>query len=114
MGPHFVSCLAGNEEVAGIMIRDQLKPYGILYGRTVGAGPTTDHRFCMIIADLPVSSVTCISIENAYANPVSVLLPSWYSDTESDVFTGLGELISYTLMPGGGVVAVPADAASAR
>jgi hypothetical protein len=103
--------LPGNEEVAGIMIRDQLKPYGILYGRTVGAGPTTDHRFCMIIADLPVSSVTCIPIENAYANPVSVLLPSWYSDTESDVFTGLGELISYTLMPGGGVVAVPAESA---
>ena len=105
--------LPGNEEVAGIMIRDQLRPYGILYGRTVGAGPTTDHRFCMIIADLPVSSVTCIPIENAYANPVSVLLPSWYSDTESDVFTGLGELISYTLMPGGGVVAVPTDSAGA-
>ncbi|HXR44125.1 MAG TPA: hypothetical protein VN759_04915 [Pseudolysinimonas sp.] len=103
--------LPGNEDVAGIMIRDQLRPYGILYGRTVGAGPTTDHRFCMIIADLPVSSVTCIPIENAYANPVSVLLPSWYSDTESDVFTGLGELISYTIMPGGGVVAVPADSA---
>jgi len=103
--------LPGNQDVAGIMIRDQLRPYGILYGRTVGAGPTTDHRFCMIIADLPVSSVTCIPIENAYANPVSVLLPSWYSDTESDVFTGLGELISYTIMPGGGVVAVPADSA---
>jgi len=42
-----------------------------------------------------------------------VLLPSWYSDTESDVFTGLGELISYTLMPGGGVVAVPTDSAGA-
>ncbi len=106
--------LPGNQDVAAIMIRDQLKPYGILYGRTVGAGPTTDHRFCMIIADLPVSSVTCIPIENAYANPVSVELPSWYSDTESDVFTGLGELISYTIMPGGGVVAVPADSASTR
>jgi hypothetical protein len=106
--------LPGTQDVAGIMIRDQLKPYGILYGRTVGAGPTTDHRFCMIIADLPVSSVTCISIENAYANPVSVELPSWYSDTESDVFTGLGELISYTIMPGGGVVAVPAGSASTR
>jgi hypothetical protein len=104
--------LPGNEEVAGIMIRDQLKPYGVLYGRTVGAGPTTDHQFCMIISDLPVSSVTCIPIENAYANPVSVVLPSWYSDTESDLFTGLGEPISYTLMPGGGVVAVPADSAS--
>jgi hypothetical protein len=103
--------MPGNQDVAAIMIRDQLRPYGILYGRTVGAGPTTDHRFCMIIADLPVSSVTCIPIENAYANPVSVLLPSWYSDTESDVFTGLGELISYTIMPGGGVVAVPADSA---
>ena len=37
--------LPGNQDVAGIMIRDQLRPYGILYGRTVGAGPTTDHRF---------------------------------------------------------------------
>lgn len=104
--------LPGSQDVAEIMMRDQLRPYGILYGRTVGSGPTTDHRFCMIISDLPAASVTCIPIENAYANPVSVVLPSWYSDTESDVFTGLGELISYTLMPGGGVVAVPADSAS--
>lgn len=104
-----VLALPGAEGIAERMIRDQLKPYGVIYGRTVGAGPTTDNRFCMIVSDLPASSVTCISIENAYANPVSVVLPSWYSDSESDLFTGLGELISYTLMPGGGVVAVPAD-----
>jgi hypothetical protein len=108
-----VLALPGSEEVADRMIRDQLRPYGILYGRTVGVGPTVDHRFCMIIADLPRSSVTCIPVENAYANPVSVLLPSWYSDAESDVFTGLGELVAYTLLPGGSVLAEPADSADA-
>jgi hypothetical protein len=107
-----VLTLPGGGDVAERMIRDQLRPYGILYGRTVGAGPTVDNRFCMIVADLPAASVTCISIENAYANPVSVVLPSWYSDAESDMFTGLGEPISYTLMPGGSVVAVPADSAA--
>ena len=106
-----VLTLAGTQDIADRMIRDQLRPYGILYGRTVGVGPTTDNRFCMIIEDLPESAVTCISIENAYANPVSVTLPSWYTDADSDVFTGLGELISYTLMPGGLVVAVRSDAA---
>lgn len=106
-----VLSLPGSAEVADRMIRDQLRPHGILYGRTVGVGPTVDHRFCMIIADLPQSSITCIPIENAYANPVSVVLPSWYSDAESDVFTGLGELVAYTLMPGGIVIAEPADSA---
>jgi hypothetical protein len=106
-----VLSLPGSEEVADRMIRDQLRPHGILYGRTVGVGPTLDHRFCMIIADLPQSSITCIPIENAYANPVSVVLPSWYSDADSDVFTGLGELVAYTLMPGGIVIAEPADSA---
>lgn len=100
-----VLALPGATDVAARMIRDQLKPYGTLYGRTVGAGPTADNRFCMIIADLPAASVTCISVENAYANPVSVLLPSWYPDADSDLFTGLGELVTYTLMPGGSVVA---------
>lgn len=105
--------LPGSEDVADRMIRASLRPYGILYGRTVAVGPTTDHRFCMIIADLPEASVTCIPVENAYANPVTVALPAWYSDADSDLFTGLGELVAYTLMPGGSVVAEPADAATA-
>ena len=108
-----VLALPGGGDVAERLIRDQLRPYGILYGRTVGAGPTLDNRFCMIIADLPAASVTCIPVENAYANPVTVVLPAWYSDADSDVFTGLGEPISYTLMPGGSVVAIPADSAGA-
>jgi len=108
-----VLALPGAEGMADRMIRDQLRPYGILYGRTVGAGPTVDGQFCMVIADLPSASITCISIENAYANPVSIALRAWYSDAESDAFTGLGELISYTLMPGGSVVAVPADSPGA-
>jgi hypothetical protein len=104
--------LPGGEQIADRMIRDSLRPYGILYGRTVAAGPTVDHRFCMIIADLPEASVTCIPVENAYANPVSVHLPAWYSDADSDLFTGLGELVAYTLMPGGSVVAEPASASA--
>lgn len=103
-----VLTLPGSQGVADRMIRDQLRPYGILYGRTVGVGPTVDHRFCMIIADLPEASITCIPVENAYANPVSVELPAWYSDADGDLFTGLGELVAYTLMPGGSVIAEPA------
>lgn len=97
----------GMKDIAARLIRDQLRPYGLLYGRTVGAGPTVDHNFCMIIADLPEPSISCISVENAYANPVTVVLPSWYTDADSDLFTGLGEPVSYTLMPGGSVVAEP-------
>jgi hypothetical protein len=108
-----VLTLPGAEEVAVRMIRDQLRPHGLLYGRTVGVGPTLDHRFCMIIADLPAASITCIPVENAYANPVTVLLPAWYADADSDLFTGLGEPVAYTLMPGGVVIAEPADTADA-
>ena len=106
-----VLSLAGTERISDRMIRNQLRPHGLLYGRTVGVGPTLDHRFCMIIADLPEASITCIPVENPYANPVTVLLPAWYADADSDVFTGLGELVAYTLMPGGIVIAEPADAA---
>ena len=104
-----VLSLPGSERVAPRMRHDDLRPYGILYGRTVGVGPTVDDEFCMIIADLPASSISCIPLDDARAVPVSVTLPAWYADSDSDVFTGLGRLVSYTLMPGGGVVAVPAE-----
>lgn len=80
-----------------------------LFGRTVAGGRTVDDEFCMVIDDLPVSSITCIPVETAKAHPASVMLPAWYSDAESDLFTGLGRLVSYTLMPGGDIVAEPAD-----
>jgi hypothetical protein len=104
-----VLSLPGGEEVANRLIRDRLRPHGILYGRAVASGPTVDHAFCMIIADLPRASITCAAADNPDGKPVSVALPAWYSDAESDVFTGLGELVSYTMMPGGSVVAMPAD-----
>jgi hypothetical protein len=103
-----VLSLPGTETVADRLIRDQFNPYGVLYGRTVGAGPTTNREFCMIVADLPASSVTCIPADSADATPTSVLLPAWYSTADSDEFTGLGELVSYTLLPGGAVLAEPA------
>jgi hypothetical protein len=104
-----VLSLPGTETIRNRMIRDQLRPYGILFGRTVGVGPTIDHKFCMIISNRPTSSITCIPVENAYANPVSVSLPTGYADAQSDPSHGLGHLVAYTLMPGGSVVAVPAD-----
>ena len=104
-----VLSLPGGEAIANRLIRDRLRPHGILYGRTVASGPTVDHAFCMIIADLPEPSITCTAADESDGKPVSVALPAWYSDAESDVFTGLGELVSYTMMPGGNVVAMPAD-----
>jgi hypothetical protein len=104
-----VAALPGTEAIANRMIRSQLRPYGILFGRIVAAGRTVDDEFCMIIADLPASSITCIPVEKEKADPVSVTLPAWLSDSESDLFTGLGPLVSYTLMPGGEIVAAPAE-----
>ena len=104
-----VTSLPGTEAVANRMIRGQLRPYGILFGRIVAAGRTVDDEFCMIIADLPESSITCIPVEKEKADPVSVTLPAWLSDSDSDLFTGLGPLVSYTLMPGGEIVAAPAE-----
>jgi len=103
----------GMDGIASKLIREQFRPYGTLYGRTVGAGPTVDHQFCMVVTDVPEPSITCISIENAYANPQSVLLSEWLADSESDAFIGLGEPVSYTLLPGGGVVAERAGEAPA-
>ncbi|MEV8368060.1 hypothetical protein [Microbacterium sp. NPDC064584] len=105
-----ILALPGAEAVADQLIWEQLTPYGILYGRTVGAGPTTDQRFCMIIADLPSAQIVCIPIEKASAVQATVSLPAWYSEADGDLFTGLGEQIDYTLLPGGVVVAVPAGA----
>lgn len=105
-----ILALPGAEAVADQLIWEQLTPYGILYGRTVGAGPTTDQRFCMIIADLPAAQVVCIPIEKASAVQATVSLPAWYSEADGDLFTGLGAQIDYSLLPGGVVVAVPAGA----
>ncbi|HEX5730314.1 hypothetical protein [Microbacterium sp.] len=104
----------GMGDIANRLIREQFRPYGTLYGRTVGAGPTVDHQFCMVVTDVPEPSITCISIENAYANPQSVLLSEWIVDSSSDAFLGLGEPVSYTLLPGGGVVAERAGSATTR
>ncbi len=95
--------------ITKLLVRDQLRPYGLVYGRTVGVGRTVDHQFCMIIADVPAASISCISGRNSNATPVTVTLPAWYPNLESDPYAPIGELVSYTLMPGGSVVAVPAD-----
>lgn len=104
-----VAALPGTEAVANRMLRGQLRPYGILFGRIVAAGRTVDDEFCMIIADLPESSITCIPVDKEKADPVSVTLPAWLSDSESDLFTGLGAPVSYTLSPGGEIVAALAQ-----
>ena len=95
--------------ISKLLIRDQLRPYGLVYGRTVGVGPTVDHQFCMIIDNVPTASIVCISARNSNATPVTVTLPSRYPNLESDEYAPIGELVSYTLMPGGSVVAAPAD-----
>jgi len=95
--------------ITKLLVRDELRPYGLVYGRTVGVGRTVDRQFCMIIADVPAASITCISGRNSNGTPVTVTLPAWYPNLESDPYAPVGELVSYTLMPGGSVVAVPAD-----
>ncbi len=75
--------------------------------RTVGAGPTTDQRFCMIIADLPPPrSSASRSRRRPRCRRRSHCPPGIPRPTAT--VHGLGEQIDYTLLPGGVVVAVPA------
>lgn len=103
----------GLERLAERIIVDDLRPFGGLYGRKVWAGPTTDSDYCMIIAGQPEPSVACIPIEEAHSAPSTIILPA------GDAVAGFdraapptnavepGALVSYTLQPGGTVIARP-------
>jgi hypothetical protein len=103
----------GMESIAGRMIREKMLPYGDLYGHTVWAGSTTDGAYCMIIDEAPAPSIGCISVEDAYASPLTIVLPAVVTDDTDDTDDAAlepGAPISFTLLPGGTVVTEPSDA----
>lgn len=92
------------------VIRKDLRPYGSLYGHTVWAGSTIDGEYCMIIVEQPLPEIACISVDEAYASPRTIVLPAGVADSAAEAALEPGAPISYTLLPGGTVVAEPSDA----
>lgn len=106
-----VLTLPGAEGVASRMIREDFRPYGRLYGRLVGAGPTRDDRFCMIIENEPTAAAACLSSRTPWEVPITLVFPAPQFDASSP---GAVTYVGYTLRSDGGVVARPgADPATA-
>lgn len=95
----------GMEEIGGRLVPALLRPQGMLYGRAVGAGPTRDEEFCMIVADTPEPAVACVSADET-ERTVSVLLPPASADS-SDSPPAAAEFVRYSLSAEGIVVAEP-------
>ncbi|MFG6492881.1 hypothetical protein [Microbacterium sp. P03] len=103
----------GMSAIAVRLIRDELRPYGSLYGRSVWRGSTTDRQYCMIIDDTPRPAIGCIWSNPARTESVSITLPAGFTTSAFDVAAVPGTPIVYTLMPGGHVTVAPVTDASA-
>jgi hypothetical protein len=95
----------GMEEISARMFRGLLRPQGVLYGRAVGAGPTRDGEFCMIVADAPAPSVVCTSVTDTERG-ASVILPPASAES-SDSPPASAQFVRYTLTDERRVVAEP-------
>ncbi|NYF16768.1 hypothetical protein HDC37_001593 [Microbacterium sp. AK009] len=108
-----VLTLPGAEGVASRVVYDRFRPYGTLYGRLVGAGPTEDDRFCMIVESDPSAVTVCLDPEiwGFAPLPKTLVFPAPQFDAASP---GDVAYVGYTLEPDGQVVARPGvDPASA-
>ncbi|WP_322411026.1 hypothetical protein [Microbacterium invictum] len=108
-----VLTLPGAEGVASRVVYDEFLPYGTLYGRLVGAGPTEDDRFCMIVESSPSAVTVCLdpAIWGFAPLPKTLVFPAPQFDAASP---GEVAYVGYTLEPDGQVVARPGvDPASA-
>ena len=95
----------GMAEIGARMLHGLLRPQGVLYGRAVGAGPTRDGEFCMIVADAPAPSIVCIPVADT-ERAVSVVLPP--ASVESSHHPKASpQFVRYTLTAERRVVAEP-------
>ena len=85
----------GMEEIGSRMLRESLQPQGVLYGRAVGAGPTRDGEFCMIVADAPGPATVCVAVDDT-APGASVVLPPASAES-SDSPPASAQFVKYTL-----------------
>ncbi|TQK20853.1 hypothetical protein FBY40_3397 [Microbacterium sp. SLBN-154] len=101
-----VLTLPGAEGVASRVVYDEFLPYGTLYGRLVGAGPTEDDRFCMIVESDPSAVTVCLdpAIWGFAPLPKTLVFPAPQFDAASP---GEVAYVGYTLEPDGQVVARP-------
>ena len=90
--------------IADRIIRDSLRPYGDLYGRTVWAAATIDGQYVMIVDDSPDPQFVFVSTDPAYASAQSVSL----SVTAAAGAPPSAAFVVYTLLPNGRVTVAPA------
>jgi hypothetical protein len=95
----------GMEGISARMFRGLLRPQGVLYGRAVGAGPTRDGEYCMVVADAPAPAIVCIPVTDTERGASVVLPPA--SAESSDSPPASAQFVRYTLTAERRVVAEP-------
>ena len=93
---------------AGRIIRDKLRPYGGMNGRSVWAGPTIDGALCLVVSDDEAPVIACALAETVEARGISIVLPAGYADSDAESVFPPGQSIRYTLGPDMSVTTQPA------
>jgi hypothetical protein len=98
---------ADTDLLAGRLIRNELRPYGGMNGRSVWAGPTIDGAFCLVVSDDDAPAIACgypVTIENG---GISLVLPAGPSDGDVEAVYPPSQSIRYTLGAGMQVTTAP-------
>ena len=99
---------AGADLVASRIIRDRLRPYGGMNGRSVWAGPTIDGTLCLVVSDVDAPAIACALPETVKTRGISIVLPAGYADSDAESVFPPGQPIRYTLGPDLSVTTQPA------
>ncbi|HEX5858312.1 MAG TPA: hypothetical protein VFY91_09410, partial [Microbacterium sp.] len=93
---------------AGRIIRDRLRPYGGMNGRSVWAGPASDGTLCLVVSDEEAPVIACALPETIQARGISIVLPAGRADSDAESVFPPGQSIRYTLGPDMSVTTQPA------
>ena len=99
---------ASPDLLASRIIRDELRPYGGMNGRSVWAGPTIDGALCLVVSDKDAPVVACAYPSTVEAQGLSIVLPAGPGGVEGEAVFPPGQSIRYTLGPGLAVTTGPA------
>ena len=99
---------ADADRAAGRIIRDKLRPYGGMNGRSVWAGPTIDGTLCLVVSDEEAPVIACALPETVEARGISIVLPAGHADSDAEAVFPPGQSIRYTLGPDMSVTTQPA------
>lgn len=93
--------------VAGRIIRDELRPLGDLYGRSVWAGPTVDGAVCLVVEGVEAPVIMCGSSESVAEEGLNIDVFAHIDVDEPGADVEDGQRVRITLTPDGAVLARP-------